>query len=374
MTIEQRQPNDHRVRNRAVVLAGGALAVALAFGAGGALSNKEPARGTDYLGPTPAALATPTTSEASASPSPEAKAQNFHIEVLGAFEVQPGDMISGDVAMSDTKDSAIFPLYDTDTHKAADVVDNTKTALFVEVQAPGVAHAQWGADVVRGLTAEKKAEFLKNQTLEKKRSGFTNVDVVIWNGYSSTVDEAGVKANGEQGSAVNPSENGTGYNLDNLDNQSKLRIILNLFAEGTVDPNSEEGKVLMDVLVNCLCNCETPIETPKPTPTPEVCVVDFKDTLYDPKKGPIKVTTKGLVVRGDVYINGKRYFDDLSQTAAIDRIWTETPKTYTVSGKYAADVLWMEDCATKSDWQDQVDLAISQIEEEGRPLDPKSLK
>lgn len=383
------QPKSNKRRNAgALAVAGLAIFVGgAAFGGGFNPDTKPSASPTTNAN---LKLATQRPSEAGASPmsstepsgtpepskSPEVKVENFTVGNFGIFDVLPGDIIAGDVAMSDSKDSSILPLFDQDTHKAADVKDNGKTALFVEVQVPGVIHAEWGASVTRGLTAEQKAEMLKLQTISKARAGFEKVDVVVWTGYNTTTDEAGFKADGKQGSSMpNPSESPMpGANLDGSNSQELINTILDEIHKGNLTPDQEYN--LMQQLIACLCSCGTPSETPKPTPkpTPEVCVVTKEDRLFDPKKGPITVTTKGLVVRGDVFINGHRYFDDSPKTAAVDTIWTNTPHTYKISGKYAADVLWTTDCASKADWKDQVDLAISQVEASGRTLDKKSLR
>lgn len=368
--------------NRVFATAAG-LALAAA-GTGLALEAKSVR--ADEPASSPAPSAEPRASQAitnfaspEASATPEVEIQYIEVPQLVPHEVQPGDFIPGDVSMSDTEDSALFPLYDQDTNKAPDVEDNTRTALYVDVQAPGVVLAPYGKiTIIRGMNPEQKAEFLRNETTAKTRAGFEKSGVVLWTGYDTTVDQAGYKADGTQGNVDTSGTPVAEDNLSGLDNQAKIRTILNLFADGTIDPNSEEGKVLMGILVNCLCACETPAQ-PKPTPKPEkpkeVCVTTFRDRLYNPNKGPVTVRTRGLVVRGDVLINGKRYYDEgNSSTAAIDRVWTEKPRTYKVSGPYEADVLWMEDCASKAQWKDQVDLAIEQVRESGRKLDPRSLK
>lgn len=389
----ERQPKDHKVRNAGIgtgillagVLAGGALSGA--FKGESANTANNPTQG-----PATIELATPRPSEAAGTPeptkAPEVNIQNFAVEKLGTFEVLPGDMISGDVAMSDSKDSAIFPLYDQDTHKAADVQDNTKTALYIDVQAPGVVHAEWGATVTRGLTAEKKAEMLKLQAISKERAGFSKVDVVIWTGYETTVDEAGFKATGEQTSSVTPvtpSENGTEYNLEGLNNQDKLRIILKLFADGTVDADSKEGKVLMDVLINCLCGCQAPTETPKPTPTPtttpEACVnPSFKDHVM--KAGDTYKVPAGVdfIAQGDVAIDGKATYDNAEATGAVSVITDQ--KANSIKAPWGADIQ-VFDCATDEFINETYRLDVEQLkattytDKEGkthfRKLDPNSI-
>lgn len=365
------------LKGPAAILSAGILGAAFMFSGGGNEARPANAGSTS----TPAAsseLATPRTSEAPGSAEPtnssEVEIQNFTVEKLGTFEVLPGDIIAGDIAMSDTKDSAIFPLYDQDTHKAADVTDNTKTALYVDVQTPGVVHAEWGATVTRGLTPEKKAEMLKIQAISKDRAGFDKVDVVLWTGYDTTVDEAGYTVTGEQNSSVNVSPSGSPEagvnNLDGLDNQSKLKVILNLFAEGTIDPNSEEGKVLMDILVNCLCGCDTKTETPTPSKSPEVCIPAMNDHVMKP--GETYKVAKGIdfIAQGDVTIDGKRTYDNSEKTGAISVVLDE--KANTIFAKYGADIQ-LFDCPTDALITDTYNHDVEQLKATNRSVDKNSI-
>lgn len=365
---------EHRVRNSGLVLGGAALALAVAFGAGRSLPT-ETAKGDSYSpNPTMGELATPKPSQAAGTPeastSPEANIENFTVEKLGTFEVMPGDIIAGDVAMSDSKDSAIFPLYDQDTHKASDVEDNTKTALYVEVQAPGVVHAEWGATVSRGMTAEQKAEMLKLQTIAKERAGFTKVDVVVWTGYDSTTDEAGFTAGGEQGSSMpNPSME-PGSNLDGTNKQELINTILDEIHKGNLTADQEYN--LMQQLIACLCSCGTPTETPMPTPTPtnEVCV-PMNDHFM--KSGETyKVSGKEFIVQGDVIIDGVRHYDNSAKTGAIDVVLDG--KTHTIKAPYGADVQVFNDCATDANITDTYNHDLEQLKGSDRTLDSKSIK
>jgi hypothetical protein len=384
--LENGTKRDNRGRRAGLAVGAGLLVVVGAFGMNVINSgNKTEANAAYTPSPSATELATPRPSEAGASPSasPEASAsaevniQNFTVEKLGTFDVLPGDIIAGDISMSDTTDSAIFPLYDQDTHKAADVTDNTKTALYVEVQAPGTVHAEWGATVTRGLTAEKKAEMLKLQAISKQRAGFDKVDVVIWTGFDTTTDEAGFKATGEQGSSmpVSPSASPeAGQSLDGLDNQAKIKVILNLFAEGKIDPNSEEGKVLMDVIVSCLCSCSNPTETPKPTPTPtptsEVCV-PMNDHFMKAGETFKVPSSKEFIVQGDVLIDGVRHYDSKDITGAIDKVLDG--KSHTVKAPYGADVQVFNACATDQEIKDTYTKDVEQLKASGRTLDSNSL-
>lgn len=367
------------LKGPAAILSAGLLGAAFIFSGGG--NEPRPANADSSSTSTPSGeLATPRTSEAPGSAEPsnssEVEIQNFTVEKLGTFEVLPGDIIAGDVAMSDTKDSAIFPLYDQDTHKAADVTDNTKTALYVDVQTPGVVHAEWGATVTRGLSAEKKAEMLKIQAISKDRAGFDKVDVVLWTGYDTTVDEAGYTVTGEQNSSVNPTPSGspeTGINnLDGLDNQSKMKVILNLFAEGTIDPNSEEGKVLMDILVNCLCGCDTKTETPTPTPSksPEVCIPAMNDHVMKPGETYKVPTGVDFIAQGDVTIDGKRTYDNSEKTGAISVVLDE--KANTIFAKYGADIQ-LFDCPTDALITDTYNHDVEQLKATNRSVDKNSI-
>lgn len=380
----ERQPRNHTVRN-AGILGTGAVALLLGVASLGGALRGEPTRAESSYSPSPypTELATQRPSEAGASPSPETSGspevaiQTFVVEKLGTFEVQPGDFIAGDISMSDTKESAIFPLYDQDTLKAADVQDNTKTALYVDVQAPGVIHAEWGAYVTRGLTPEKKAETLKLQAISKERAGFEKIDVVIWTGYDTTVDQAGYKADKTPGSVPsNTTENGTGYNLEGVDNQSKIRLILNLFATGKVDADSAEGKALLDVLADCFCGgttCAKPAETPAPSaiPTPEAVCEPMNDNIM--KAGETyEVSGKEFIVQGDVLIDGVKYYDSNAKTGAIDIVLDS--KTHTIKAPWGADVQVFEDCATDQFIQDTYSTDLEQLKATGRILDTKSLK
>lgn len=361
----------------AVIIGAALLGSALLLGGGN--ENKPATAGATSNPTTPGEMATPTTSEAGASPSPESsqgtKEDSFSLEKGVPVEAQVGDIISGDIAMSDTMDSPILPLYDQDEHKAADVEDTTKTALFVVVEKPGIIHVPYGGYVVRGITPEKKAEILRTWTAEKERAGYKPT-TVVWTGYDTTTDQAGYMANGDENSTFDPSE-GT-PNLDGLSNQDKLRIVLSLFSkrdsEGNllIDPNSAEGKVLMDILVSCLCGCETPTGSPAPSEkpnTPEACPdKGYQDKVYNPKEGPLTVTTNGLLVRGDVTINGKVYHDKLGTTQAVDWIWTDIAKEYTITGPNTADILWTT-CPSKDIWVEQVNIAKDQAQEDGRTMD-----
>lgn len=357
------------LKGPAAIVAAGLLGAAyLLSGNGGEIRPANADRQTSS--PTASEMATPTSSEAPGTPSAEVEIQNFTVEKLGSFEVLPGDIISGDVSMSDTKDSAIFPLYDQDTHKAADVVDNTKTALYVDVQAPGIVHAEWGATVTRGLTAEKKAEMLKLQAISKERAGFDKVDVVIWTGYETTVDEAGFKATGEQSSIVNPSASPeAGQNLDGLNNQDKIRVILNLFKEGNL--TSQEEAVLLDILVNCLCGCSNPTETPKPTPTPEACVVPtMKDHVMKPGETYKVPAGVDFIAQGDVTIDGKKTYDSNEKTGAISVVIDE--KANTIKAPWGADIQVFE-CATDQFIKDTYTHDLEQLQATNRSLDKNSI-
>ena len=391
---------NRKIRN-AGILATAGLAIAMV---GGSCANNE-VKPTYTPNPTATKLATPSTSEAGASPSlspipevsssPEASIQTFVVEKLGTLEVQPGDFIAGDISMSNTKDSAVFPLFDQDTHKAADVTDNTKTALYVDVQVPGVIHAEWGAFVTRGLTPEKKAEMLKLETLQKLRAGFSKTDVVLWTGYDTTVDEAGFKADSTSSATpVNPSESpaastnptaspeaspATGYNLENISNQEKTRLILNLFAEGKVDPNSAEGKALLDVLANCFCatTCTKPAEIPAPsampsaTPsaTPEAQCTPLTDIYL---KSGQKVTVQGpFNVLGDVTMDGVSRHDSSSKTFAVDKV-TDT-KQHIIIAPWGADVQKFNTCANPQVQTTAYGKAVDDGKSSGRTFDSNSL-
>lgn len=392
---QERQPiqrKDHKGRNAGIAVSAGLALILVGAGFGGAFRGGPENTGNNPTQkPVATEPATPRPSEAAGATgkpevtaSPEVEIQNFAVEKLGSFEVLPGDIVSGDVSMSDTKDSAIFPLFDQDTHKASDVEDNTKTALYVDIQAPGVVHAEWGATVTRGLTADKKAEMLKLQAISKERAGFDKVDVVIWTGYDTTVDEAGFKATGEQSSSImpNPSESPkaspeAGYNLDNMNNQDKIRLILNLFATNKIDANSPEGKALLDVLANCFCSkteCTTPVETPKPTPepskSPEACIPSMKDHVM--KAGETYKVPAGVdfIGQGDIIIDGKRTYDSLDKTGAISVVTDQ--KANTIKAPWGADIQVFE-CPTDQFITDTYKHDLEQLKATNRSLDKNSI-
>lgn len=385
MTNSERNTN-HNLRKVGI---GSLAALGLigAFGIGGALNGGPKDISADNSSPTPSASEAAGTPEASKAPevsaAPEVNIQNFAVEKLGSFEVLPGDIIAGDIAMSDTKDSAIFPLYDQDTHKAVDVKDNTKTALYVEVQAPGVVHAEWGATVTRGLTAEKKAEMLKLQAISKERAGFDEVKVVVWTGYETTVDQAGFKANNEQGSILPTSSASpdaspiTGSNLEDISNQDKIKLILNLFATGKIDANSAEGKALLDVLANCFCSkteCTKPAETPKPTPeptkSPEACIPSMKDHVMKPGETYKVPTGIDFIAQGDVLIDGKKTYDSNEKTGAVSVV-TDS-KGNIIKAPWGADIQVFE-CATDPFIKETYNNDVDQLKATGRSLDKNSI-
>ena len=385
--LTNRRRENHTVRN--IFLVAGLAAGT--FAAGGILADGNKS-GSLYNSQTTAEVATPGTSEAGASPSgspepsssPEASTvaiQNIEVKELTTYAVLPGDFIPGDVSMSDSADSAVFPLYDTDTHKAADVTDNTKTALYVDVQAQGVVHAVYGdITVIRGMTAEQKAEFLKDDTASKLRSGFSKVDVVLWTGYDTTVDEAGYKADGTLSTTpvVSPSESPAATTIDNINNmslsaQEKATIVLNILNTDT-NLTSADKLGLLELLAACMCGCGTP-EAPTPTPTPKptqepVCVP--MDDHFMKKGETFKVNGKDFIVQGDVFIDGVRHFDNSGKTGAIDEVLDG--KSHTIVAPYGADVQEFNACATDANINDLYNKDLSQLKASGRTLDKLSLK
>lgn len=383
---EQKTERNHTVRN-AGILVTGALALTLAgAGLGGALRGSDARTSYTPASATPE-LATPSTSAAAGSANPEASAsvapslspeiniQNFTVEKLGTFEVQIGDIIAGDISMSDTKDSAIFPLYDQDTHKAADVTDNTKTALYVEVQAPGFIHAEWGATVTRGLTPEKKAEMLKLQAISKQRAGFQKVDVVIWTGFNSTTDEAGYKADNAQSvvTPANPSsspEATPGTNPNGLSKQDLINVVITEIQKGNLTPDQEYK--LMQQLISCLCACSNP-EAPKPiaSATPEACTIpSFKDHVM--KAGETFTVPAGVdfIAQGDVVIDGKKTYDSSEKTGAISVVTDQ--KTNTIKAPWGADIQ-VFDCTTDTFIKNTYANDVEQLKATGKSVDKNSI-
>jgi hypothetical protein len=340
--------------------AAGALGALLLFGAGScALNNgRETSNPTAGASNSPTAIvemATPTASQA-ASGSPKLEVQSFHLVAGDKMAVLPGDVIVGDVTLSDTDCGSAFPLYDTDTHKAADVQDNTKTALYVDVEANGEVYAGYGGDVIRGLSGDAKTSWLNNQKIDKVRSGFTKVDVVDWTGYSSTKDEAGQTAA----------------------QQNLPQLGLCTLPGASSSPESGASSSPEATQTTPCCNiCGAPTPTPEatcgcatPTKTPEGPCTPMEDTIEAAGK-TIKTNGESFIVEGDVTIDGVKHFDNSSSTGAIDKV--TDGKSHTILFNYQGDFQKFNSCATGNDIQNTYDKDKTALNNSGRSLDGKSL-
>lgn len=379
---EKSKPNN-RVKKLGYIGTAGA-ALALAFGAGGMINGSRPTEaGSNEPTKAPAAelfdasaTAIPSGSP-EASPTVETEIQYIEVEALTPFEVQVGDFISADVSMSDTKDGELFPLMDTDWDyvDSDNPVDVTSTALGVDVEAPGWVVGPYGKiTIIRGMSADQRAKFIANETTLKTRAGFKEYKVVIWNGLEDTVNQAGNKFDGTH---VGTDSTGSIDNMDNLSTQEKLNVVIKFMMDNNIDVDSADAQALIALLANCLCGCG-PTESPAPSepPSNEVCPPGkgYEDHIYNPKNGTFTTpATNGLVVRGDATINGHVYHDTLAETQALDWIWTESPKTYKISGPNAVDVLWTT-CPSKDVWVEQVNVAKQQADEDGRKMDKKVIQ
>lgn len=329
-------------------LAGTAAALIIAAGVGSCvyLNNGKEAAATAGPTSTPTIeLATPTPS-AAASGTPEG-VQTFHLGIGDKMTVLPGDIIVGDVTMSDADCSSAFPLYDTDTDKAPNVLDNTKTALYVDVEANGEVYAGYGGDVVRGLSSDKLTAWLNNEKLNKLRSGFTQVDVVDWTGYSTTVDEAGKTAAQE--------------NLP----QISLCTLPGASSSPEATPTTP-----------CCNICGAPTPTPEATcgcgatPTPEGPCTPMDDKV-EAAGQTIKTNGESFIVEGDVTIDGVRHFDNTGSTGAIDKV--TDGKAHTIYFNYKSDWQKFNPCATDQDVQNTYSNDLQQLKDSGRKLDSNSL-
>lgn len=401
MTQLENQPRNNKTRNVGIV-GGTALALAIAFGAGGALNgNKDTAAATASPEPTTAVTATPKASEAGATPTPKLTEtamptttvtpepsitpepiviQNIEVEQLTPFEVMPGDFISADVQMSDTKDGSRFALNDSDWDYLNNPVkkDITRTALGVDVEAPGWVVAPYGKiTVMRGMTPAQKAEFIVDETSSKIRSkAFDEYNVVVWTGLDSTSNQAGLKFDGTPGTT---SENPTGLpptaeNLANLTTQEKLRAIISVFEQGNIDVDSPEAKQLIELLAECLCGCAVPTESPMPSQTPgptaEVCVPKMTD-LVIPAGTVWESNGQDFIVEGAVRIDGvKRYTigNDSSKIKQVD--WVTDGGSHKVIFDFTSDRQLFNSCSTDAFEKITYD---SDLSSDKRTLDPKSI-
>ena len=388
--MTERIKEDPRKNLKRMGKAGATIAsAALAFGGLNLISHSESTYAQDNAMPTPAAGEVKDWNTQTPSPEAVSKVENFEVKAFTTFDVIPGDVVSGDVQMSDTIDSNPFPMYDQDSHKAPDVQDNAKTALFIDVQAPGVVHSEWGATVTRGLTQDQKAEMLRLQKIAKENAGFERTDVVAWTGYNTSVDQAGYRADGTKGEALpygsietvvgtpnmsNPSEiNAYVSENPNMDASTAMALYDKLIADG-FDVNVPENQATIQALIDCICKAETscplPTETPKATPEPtkepEVCEPKFKDHFL--KAGQKITTPKGHMVIAQGDLEGAVNHDSLAETKGV-YVFTDG-KRRTFKAPWGADVMVFNDCATTSFVRDTYKDVLKQ---DNRKLDKNSV-
>ncbi len=363
----------------------GALAAAVATGgyaAGGGLSRPTeaaPQGNSGIVAPNINELVSPApTAVDLGSPAPEATpsleapsvVESFHINALETMEVQPGDLVIGDVAMSDTLDGTILPLYDQDSHKAVDVLDNTKTALYINVQAPGVVHAEWGADVMRGMTNEQKATFLNLQKAAKEAAGFTVVDLVTWTGSETTVDQAGLTQHSldlpvSEQPTVTPEPGATTVP------GAEMTFPADLSQLSDRELEELQAKLLWEIMQctcvtgNCPMHSPEPSATPAPTATPEVCP-PMVDNFMEPGDTFRTEADKLYIVQGDVKVDGKAYYDNNADTFAVLKLSGE----HTIRAQWGADV--QEFCPQDAAYGEIYNKDVEEGQATGRTLDNHS--
>lgn len=333
----------------------GILTAAVGFAAFEGVSltqNKVDGSSQNPGGRTPNALdlgsPAPTAVDLGGSPMPEAsqspEAGNVewhHVDALTSYEVQPGDLFVGDSQMSDTADSQAVVLYDQDTHKAADVTDNTKTALYVDVKAPGVIYAEWGGDVATGMTDAQKLDYLAHQEGPKQQAGFNVIDVVTWTGADSTVTQGDLTTHfWVEGQSIP-----TATESPLPTNDALLQELL------AMDPSTmtldqkfqlEELKTLVEIQA---CTCGTgscplhspmPSETPVPsaTPTPEATCGPMNDFEINSGETFRTKADKNYIIQGDILIDGKKYYDSNQNTFAVDEVFG----AHVIKAPYGADI------------------------------------
>jgi hypothetical protein len=370
----------------------GALIGATAFGAyGGDILRNSPAEGSQR---NPSSQGTPRTNESGASPTPvtlegtptptanteptlapvemsgcadtDGYSKSFHCEAGGLFRVFPGDVIIGDVAMADTNGGAIKILYDSDTNKKADV-DHTHTGLLVDVQKEGWAYFTYGGDVLRGI--ENRDTWFDLKKAEMEANGCTGgcnegVDVITWTGYDSTPDQAHFDA-----SAPLPTP-GT----ETPENTPDIVLPENLSELSDRELEELQTKLLYEIM-KCTCAAGAcpvhPEPTVTPSPTTEACPVPGgSDTYMD--AGETETFTGPLTIQGDVFINGKRRFDNNANTFA-DHFISDTG-TYRIRAPWGANVT--EFCPTPEELEKMRDFHEEVTQEkldQGRKKDPNTI-
>lgn len=338
-----------------------------------------------------------------ASPSPEAGApviaeEEFSLGRGQYMEVMPGDIISGDVSMSDTLKGPIKPLYDNDLNKDPEITDIADTALFINVVEPGIVWTENGAHVQRGLIGEPRDTYLFLQRNAKVRGGFKYADVVDWTGYDTTIDQGQIVHDPES-SLGNQEETSlrtlemtdpdqikeyVGANPD-MDPSVALALYNSLIEDG-FDVNAPENQATLQALIACLCkvdgSCEQPEpkSTPKPTATPkprEVCDPQDDHIMKQGETYRVPARYDDIIVQADALIridNGRwiRAYDDLGPTKSVNVIRHIGDHVVTVKTPVGGgDVQQFNECATDgvvTEWYQ------NDLKADPRKLDKRSVK
>jgi hypothetical protein len=159
-----------------------------------------------------------------------------------------------------------------------------------------------------------------------------------------------------------------GTDMSGMTNEEKKQALLALLS-GDTNLSAEDKSRLLDALIACICS--GPVATPEPTKTPEAPCEPMNDHLM--KKGEtFKVNGKDFIVQGDVFIDGKRYFDNSEKTGAIDMV--TDGKNHTIKATWGADVQVFENCATDQKITEVYNKDLKELKASGRSLDRKSVK
>lgn len=391
--MTERKTESYQLDKRTVKRAGfaGAIALSATVVAGLAFVNGAPrsveANGTQSSPAASASMeATPRPSDAGATPTPEAtqapeaRIETFHLNPGDKFEANVGDVVVGDVAMSDTEDAtrAVF-LFDTDTNKR-EGTDNTKTGLLVDVQAEGFVLSPYGGDVIRGLSGDKKSTWIELKKAEMINGGCVGgcvdgVDVVTWTGSETTVPQSGMKSEGSvvttEPTATSTPEVGTDYS--GLTNDERKQALLTLLADGKIDVSTPEGKALLDLLIQCICVGETvkPTPEPKPTATPDAECIPYNDHVMKAGETYRVPAGKDFIVQGDVIIDGRRTYDNSEKTGAISVVLDQ--KANRIKANWGADVQVFNDCATPEMVKEVYRDDLKELKATKRSLDKNSI-
>ena len=376
--------------------------------------------------PTPIVLAGPeTTSNPTPTPAATESAESGvqyspegHYEKGDRAIVKAGSLIIGDIMAADlgTRYVTEFSrLYDTDTDKASEELDNAQTGLITEAMVDAEVYFRFGGDIVE-VDEDKKAEWLQIQANDMFAGGCgpngcaDGVNLVRWTGKDTTVTQSGtlakdtvnandgelLKVNGEEPTQLpemtNPDQIKEYVDANpNMDPAVAQRLLDTLIVNG-FDVNAPDNQETLQALIACICkadgSCEQPepSQTPKPTREPEACPTPFKDKVLEFESDTFK-NIYGLIALGDDKIkidsdhNGRlidnqwvTYRDNDTNTAAVSRRWFGRPTDVAVNSDVGGtDVIYFL-CPDKKAYNDKLDQAIKATLATGRTIDKKSLK